>query len=539
MESINVKEILYKSVTNSSGVIPSLIVLLTAYFLQDVVFFGSFSKFTSNVPEFIKNLSLQSAMAIIWPYLIAETLFYVNNIIVSHTIPKIELEVVDEITKKTIESVQTTKKTINTNEYIMNLKKVIESKSVYYLFVSNVVPTLLVICGLIYYFAMANTKIGIIVLLIMLTFAYLVYHMFSASIDASYENEDTINVYYDNIQDVIANYDLVLTSNTKEKEFKNLDKDKSSVYLTYLKSETTSSENSFGLRVLSLGVAILLDSLAIYLYSKDQMNVASLTSVCLTSVIFLKYFNTLVSRFRNTVGYVGKFCEIDDYFSSFKIGKHIVNKDLVVTNGAIDFSQINLKFGDKQILNNFNFKVKGKTKVCIVGDMGSGKTSLLKMLCGLIDYNGQIFIDGQNLKECNYESVISNIAYIQQHPKMFNKDILYNISYGTNKTEEEIMDFMKLMNLDSFINIFPHGLKFKVGKEGIKLSGGQKQLIAIVRALLQNKPIILLDEPTSSLDTQTKTLIIDLIKKIKDKTIIAVSHDQSYLNIFDDFIKMK
>ncbi len=538
-DHINLKKILYKAIINSSGIVYSLVILLTAYWLQDVVFFGTFSKFTSDVPNFVKNLSSSSVMAVILPYIIAETLFYINNIIVSYTIPKIELEVVEEITKQTLKSLQTTKKTINTNEYVMNLKKVIESKSVYYLFVSNIVPTFLISIGLIYYFMLSSTKTGIIILLLMIIFACLAYHLFTHSVNASHENEDAINIYYDNIQDVVSNYDLVITSNSIQKELDNLNKDKQSVYDTYLTSETTSSESSFSLRLLSLGMIVLLDSIAVYLYSNNQMRIENVTSICITSVIFLKYFNTLVARFRNTVGYIGKFCEVNNYFSSFKINNQAANKNLVVLNGDIDFSQINLKYGDKQVLNNFSFKINGKTKVCLLGDMGSGKTSLLKMMCGLIDYDGKIMIDGQNLKECNHDSVINKIAYIQQHPKMFNKDILYNISYGTNTTEHQVLQYIKYMNLEGFFKLFPQGLKTLVGKEGVKLSGGQKQLIAIIRALLQNKPIILLDEPTSSLDLQTKTTIINLLKSIKDKTIIVVTHDQSILDIFDDFIKME
>lgn len=536
---INLKKILYKSIVDNNGILPSLVILLTAYWLQDVVFFGTFSKFTSNVPEFVKNLTFGSAMAIILPYIVAETLFYINNVIVSHSIPKIELEVVEELTQKTLESLQATKKTINTNEFIMNLKKVIESKSVYYMFVSNVVPTLLVSIGLVYYFAIADKKYGIIIFLLMMVFAYVAYNLFSHSISATYTNEDTINLYYDNIQDVISNSDLVITSNTTQKELETLSKDKLNVYKSYLNSEVTSSEGSFGSRLLSLGFVILLNSIAIYLYANKKMEIEILSSICITSVIFLKYFNTLVSRFRNTVGYIGKFYEIDDYFSQFKLTKTNPNKILTITNGDIYFSNISLKIGDKQILKDFNFKIKGKSKISIVGDMGSGKTTLLKMMCGLIDYEGNIFIDDQNLKDCSHESVINQIAYIPQHPKMFNKDIYYNISYGTNKTEQDVANFLKNLNLNYFFKMFPSGISSKVGKEGSKLSGGQKQLVAIVRALLQDKSIILLDEPTSSLDAQTKSTIIDLIKQIKGKTVLVITHDQSILPMFDDFIVMK
>lgn len=539
-KNINIKNILYNAVSNNKGISMSMTTLLIAYFLQDVVFFGTFSKFTSDVPKFVDNLSVKSVMAIIFPYIIAELLFYINNIIVSHSIPQIELEVVEEITKKTLESIKTSNTTINTNEYIMNLKKVMESKSVYYLFVSNVVPTILVMLGMIYYFMSSNTKIGMIVVLLMILFMYTAINICMSSVFASYANEDAINMYYDNIQDVMGNSDVVVTSNCIEKEVNNLGTDKTKVYNTYLDSETISSEGSLNLRLLSIGMATILDALAIYMYMNKTMNIELVTSICITSVIFLKYFNSLVSRFRNTVGYIGKFYEIDDYFASFKIGDTTkLTKQLDITYGDIDMKNINLTLGNKKVLDNFNFKIKGGTKVGIIGDMGSGKTSLLKIILGLLPYTGTITIDEQNLKQCDYGSIMKHIVYIPQHPKMFNKDVYYNISYGTNKTESEVNDFLKQLNFFEFFNEFPNKLKTSVGKEGKNLSGGQKQLIAIIRSLLQNKSILLLDEPTSSLDVQTKEIIVNLIKQIKGKTILVVTHDQTLLPIFDDFIIVK
>lgn len=543
-EHINLKKILYNAVTKNTELLLSIILLLLGYFLQDFVFFRSFGNFTSNVPNFIENMSLSSVMIVIMPYIVAETLFYINNIIVSYSIPKIELEVIEELTKQTLESLQDTKKTINTNEFIMKLKKVLESKNVYYLFVLHIVPTILISMGILYYFTIADKKTGFVVFLLMMIFSYIVYEIFKQSVMITCENENTINKYYDEIQDVIVNSDLVITSNTKETEIINLANKKDNVYETYLNSETTSSENSFGLRLLCLGFIIVLDSIAIYLFSHNKMSTEHLTTICITSIIFLKYFNNLVSRFRSSLAYLGKFHEINDYFENFKlIPKNIKNikNNLKITNGNIDFSKISLKIGDKQILNNFNFKIKGQTKICIVGEMGSGKTTILKMLCGLVNYNGNITIDGQNLKECCHESICNHIAYIQQHPKMFNRNIYDNISYGSNKSKEEVITFLKQMKLNYFFKMFPDGLDSQAGKDGSKLSGGQKQLIAIIRALLQNKSIILLDEPTSSLDVQTKSSIIELIKQIEGKTILVVTHDQSLLSmssIFDDYVSI-
>lgn len=540
IEYIDINKILFDNMAGNGGIISSTIILCLAYWIQDVIFFGSFGKFSSNVPEFMKNANIDKIFSLIFPYLLAEILFYINNIIVSHTIPQIELNIVEELSKQTLKSIQTSKHTINTNEYILNLKKVLESKTVYFLFVSNVVPTVLAIFGMLYYFSKGGLQIGFVSLFIICVFLYVVIIMCRENINASRKNEDTINTMYDNIQDIMINYDLVITSNTIDTELKNINIDKKNVYDTYLSSEISSSESSFYLRIFSLIVIIVLDVYSMYLYYNKKINIELVVSICTLSVIVLKYFNNMISRFRNSVGYIGKFYEIENYFKQFKIILDVDEKpDILITKANIRFENINLRLKNKIIFSNFNFEIKPNTKVGILGDMGMGKTTILKMLCGLVNYEGNIFIDNQDIQTKNHKSIINNIAYISQQPKMFNKNILYNLTYGSNLTESQIISFIKGLNLVDFFKLFPEGLKTNVGKDGQNLSGGQKQLIAIIRAIIQNKKIILLDEPTNSLDVQTKNIIIQLIKKIKNKTILIVTHDQTILELFDDFIILK
>jgi ABC-type multidrug transport system fused ATPase/permease subunit len=536
-EHIDIKKIIFGTLFENSKITVSMFTLLAAYWLQDVVFPNTFSKFTSDVPSFIKDINFRKVMKIVYPFVIAEILFYINNIIVSHKIPSIELAVVKKITDRVIESVKTTKKQINTNELIMNLKKVIETKSVYHLVVSNILPFILISIGFVYNFVKANVRLGSIALVIISIFLLITLFYQKNSVQAACDNENAINMLYDNIQDVMINADTVITSNTKDKEMKNLDKDAEFVKNKYIKSEVKAAENTFGLHLLSLITTLILDGLAIKMYMDKKIKIDELVSICLVSITFMKYYNSAMSKFRNSIGFIGKYYEIEQYFSEFKI-ETPANNNLIIMNGDIEFSNITLKYGDRLILNNFNTTIKGKQKTGIIGSIGTGKTSLLKMLTGLIEYEGDIYIDKQNLRLCNYDSIQNNIIYISQHPKMFNKTILYNISYGTNYNETDVNEFLKTINFYDFFQQFENGIQTNVGKEGSKLSGGQKQIIAIIRSLLQNKSIILLDEPTSSLDPKTKSNVINLLKNIKGKTIIIVSHDEALTNIFDSIIKM-
>jgi ABC-type multidrug transport system fused ATPase/permease subunit len=536
-EYVNIKQIIYESLSENKGIMLSMVSLLSAYWIQDVVFPNTFSKFTSNVPDFIKDISVKKIGTIVMPFVIAEILFFINNMIVSNKIPEIELAIVKKITNNVIESLKTTKHQINTNELIMNLKKVLETKSIYNLVVSNVMPFVLICIGFIYNFSKANTKLGVTALMIITLFIIITMYIQSKSINAACENEDAMNEFYDNIQDVMINADTVITSNTKQKEIDNIDNNSKTVKVKYSKSEKKAAENTFILHILSLVITVCLDGLAIKLYMEKKITIEVLVSICLISITFMKYYNSTMSKFRNSINYIGKYYEIEQYFKEFKITSP-KEHNLKINTGDIIFSGINLKYGDKVIFNNFNKKIKGNSKVGIIGNIGTGKSSLLKMLSGLIDYEGDIYIDNQKLKQSNYDSIQNNIIYISQHPKMFNKTILYNLSYGTVYDEAYVNEFLKSINFYDFFQKFEGGLQNKVGKEGKNLSGGQKQIIAILRSLLQNKSIILLDEPTSSLDPNTKASVIKLLKNIKGKTLIVVTHDEMLYEVFDDMIRM-
>lgn len=536
-EYVNIKNIIYQSLSENKEIGLSMVSLLSAYWIQDVIFPNTFSKFTSNVPDFVKEINIKKIGLVVMPFVIAEVLFFINNMIVSNKIPAIELSIVKKITGNVIESLKTTKHQINTNELIMNLKKVLETKTIYNLIVSNILPFILICIGFIYNFSKANTKLGVIALMIITIFIIITLYIQSKSINAACENEDALNEFYDNIQDIMINADTVITSNTKQKEIDNIDVNSKNVKNKYSQSEKKAAQNTFILHILSLVITVGLDGLAIKLYMDKKITIEVLVSICLISITFMKYYNSTMSKFRNSINYIGKYYEIEQYFKEFKITPP-KDYNLKVGTGDIIFSNINLKYGDKIIFNNFNKKIKGNSKVGIIGNIGTGKSSLLKMLSGLIDYDGNIYIDNQNLKQSNYDSIQNNIIYISQHPKMFNKTILYNLSYGTSYDETYVNDFLKSINFYDFFQKFEGGLQNKVGKEGKNLSGGQKQIIAILRSLLQNKSIILLDEPTSSLDPNTKSSVIKLLKNIKGKTLIIVTHDEMLYELFDDMIRM-
>lgn len=203
----------------------------------------------------------------------------------------------------------------------------------------------------------------------------------------------------------------------------------------------------------------------------------------------------------------------------------------------IEFKNVSFSYGDKSIIDNISFKVKNGDKVLIKGKIGSGKTTILKMILGFIKPDsGKIYINGKDFTN-NMALIQRHTGYMVQNPPLFDDTIINNVKYSNSKVSDEkiIQTFKKLGIYDRF----SHGLDTKVGKNGNKLSGGQKQLVYFVRMYLKNPKLIILDEPTSSLDDASEKLLDKLIKDfIQDKTVIIVSHDDFLIDIVDKVIRI-
>ncbi|HZE87576.1 MAG TPA: ATP-binding cassette domain-containing protein, partial [Methylomirabilota bacterium] len=181
-------------------------------------------------------------------------------------------------------------------------------------------------------------------------------------------------------------------------------------------------------------------------------------------------------------------------------------------------------------------------KVGLVGKSGAGKTTFVSLLLRHFEIQkGDITIDEQNISDVTLESLRRNIAFVPQDTSMFHRTIKENISYSNpDATDEEVRRAAKLANANEFIESLPQKYETLVGERGVKLSGGQRQRIAIARAFLKNAPILILDEATSSLDSESEHAIQESLEKLmKDRTVIAIAHRLSTLKKMDRIIVIK
>lgn len=218
-------------------------------------------------------------------------------------------------------------------------------------------------------------------------------------------------------------------------------------------------------------------------------------------------------------------------------------KPLVVKRGEIVFEHVDFNYKKGQpVLQDFALSIKSKEKVALVGASGSGKSTVTKLLFRFFDVDhGKILIDGQEIAKVTQDSLRQSIALVPQDPVLFHRSLLDNIRYGRrDATEEEVIEAAKLAHCHEFITHFPEGYATLVGERGIKLSGGERQRIAIARAILKDAPMLVLDEATSSLDSESEMYIQDALKHLmRDKTVIVIAHRLSTVMEMDRIIVMR
>ena len=209
-------------------------------------------------------------------------------------------------------------------------------------------------------------------------------------------------------------------------------------------------------------------------------------------------------------------------------------------NGEIEFDHIAFGYdADNPILTDLNLKIKPGQFVGIVGPTGAGKSTVVSLIPRFYDVqSGTVHIDGHDVRDYKLKPLRDQIGYVLQDTVLFRGTILENIAFGRpDATKDEIIAAAKLANAHDFIMAMPHGYDTLVGDRGSTLSGGQRQRIGIARVMVRNSPILLLDEPTAALDSESEKLVIDALEKLmKGKTVIAIAHRLSTIRDADQIV---
>ena len=216
---------------------------------------------------------------------------------------------------------------------------------------------------------------------------------------------------------------------------------------------------------------------------------------------------------------------------------NLIRSDIVFNNVTFNYLSTNEK-----AINKINIEIKGGTLTAFVGHSGAGKTTIMNLLPRFYEpQTGSIQIDKQDIKSVTLKSLRKNLSLVSQDVVLFDDTVKQNISYAkSNVTNQEIEEACKFAAAHDFVEKLPQGYDTKIGENGVRLSGGQKQRISIARAILKQSPIILLDEATSSLDTESEEIVQKAIANLtKNKTTLVIAHRLSTIHNADKIFVMK
>lgn len=294
--------------------------------------------------------------------------------------------------------------------------------------------------------------------------------------------------------------------------------------------------------ILGLGTLLLL-GFSINKFLTGQITIGTLV------FIYSLYYQIMGPMFGFVFGVRNFYRSITDFEDLFQYGK-LENeikdkpdaKTLKIKEGTIDFSEVNFNYAKRKIFQDFSLRINKNEKIALVGHSGSGKSTLVKLLYRLYDLNsGRILVDGGDIRDFTQESLRGEMAIVPQECILFDDTIYNNIAFSNPKaSKQEVFMAIKFAQLDKLIANLPAKEETIVGERGVKLSGGEKQRVSIARAILANKRILVLDEATSSLDSETEHEIQkDLVELMKGRTTMVIAHRLSTIMHADKIIVLK
>ncbi|MCP4488627.1 MAG: ABC transporter ATP-binding protein/permease [Gammaproteobacteria bacterium] len=344
--------------------------------------------------------------------------------------------------------------------------------------------------------------------------------------------------------DSLMNYETVKYFNNDEHEIKRYRNTMKAWEEVAVKSQNTMSLLNFGQgAIIAIGVTGVM-FLAAEGVSESKL---SLGDLVLINTMMLQLFLPL-----NFLGIVYRslkysLADMDMIIKLLKKPVEIVDQDNAATlsfdAATVEFKQVAFNYNaDRRILNTVSFKIEDGKKLAIVGPSGAGKSTIARLLFRFYDVSGgEILVSGQNIAEVTQKSLRDAIGIVPQDTVLFNDTIFYNIQYARpNADKAEVINAARLADIHEFIEDLPEGYDTVVGERGLKLSGGEKQRVAIARVLLKDPPILVFDEATSSLDSQSEKNILSALTDIsQNKTTLVIAHRLSTVVDADQIIVLE
>jgi len=523
------KDILSNFYKNNKGmIITDCVVTLIVYALEIIVLSWISGMIFVNINfHQIKKFWIFTFLFIL-VFVIIVSLTYFTEHLDAYIVPSLHKTVREEIFKKTNDkSIGTS--SIESGELITKLTLFPFNMVMGYTnLVAFVLPFLMVVLFFIMYMFVIHWSIGLFSCFFLGIFL-VVYSFFYVKTSHLSFNRYNLCVEQSNrFEDILSNFENISLHNTHKDEKERLVSMENKITQSFTKELKTISLIKM-ISNITLGIymfiVIIMCSLLVI---QKKIPIFKLVILTTATVMLLKTFEIMVRRCSDTIMEFGPLTR--DRFSD-KISKDFIHKGQTrdfLTNYEIKFANVGYQVKNKTILSSVNLVIPYLDFVLITGEIGSGKSTILRLMCGYFyATKGKITLDNTDIKDIDMEYLRNNVTMMHQSITLFKRPVLENIFYGSRIPKEQQIEKIKELK------IYLHVEKFINLEDSQKLSGGQKQIVLLLRCYFRNTKIILMDEPTASVDSNIKKVILDIIFMLKKQsTIICISHDTSIFHLF-------
>ena len=381
------------------------------------------------------------------------------------------------------------------------------------------------------YYNVSSLAVWVYIFYVILNYSY-TYFMFKIFLKNDTSKNEVQDKMYEALVDCFNNFSSVYAFNQQEYE---VERFYTKSYVDY-KLEVNKSWETYIKSYIFWGFAtvsmfLVLNYIIYNDYKSKKIDTDMLVSTFIITFSIVRLYEKAESSSSKYSEIFSKIRDTEGFFNNISSYNYNDKKvsDSEFKNGDIVIKNVYHKYNDKFVLENVNLVIKKGEKVAFVGHIGSGKTTLVKLILGFQPIvMGEISVGGVNLNKVSNKDIRKEIFYIPQKPKLFNRTLYDNIVYGIKKppAADDIIRLLKDLELTDIAEIFSEKMNRSVGVDGNFISGGQRQMVWLLRSFYRQSRILIMDEPTASLDQKNKELLIKIIKKISiGKTVIIVSHD--------------
>ena len=420
-------------------------------------------------------------------------------------------------------------------------------------------PRIFTILLINFYFFYINFKLGFVSIILLFIFFYINLKYFNYCSNLSLERHDLFEKHNQDTQDLLSNSSSIYAAGYTKNEIQNYDINTKKYTNKFKENLLCINKANIISGLLIVILFAILNILTVYLYYKKNIDFKNLIAIFIMILYYIPCITTLGLILPTITHTYGPLLSIDKFIEDlYNINKDYtkeenkednvnnkednVNNKIYIKSGNIIINNLSYGYNENNLIfKNFYLTIKENERIAIIGNSGNGKSTLIKLIMGYYKIpNNTIYLDGKDINSYDITELRKEISYVNQNTKLFNISILENIQYGNNMSRENIELLIKKINVQNIFSNLKDGLDSQSGVEGSRLSGGQKQIIHILRCMAKNNKIVILDEPTSAIDVHNKENIINAIKELSNnKTVILITHDENLLSLVNRIIKLQ